>query len=74
MFDTQSEPVYYSQLVKEATDVTEFNVSDKKKYLSPIIDLFNQEIISSDLSKIPNFNQIKTMLKKSFKKYQIKRI
>ena len=31
---------------KWATDITEFNISGKKLYLSPIIDLFNQEIIS----------------------------
>lgn len=53
---------------KWATDVTEFNVSGKKLYLSPIIDLFNQEIISYELSERPNFNQIKAMLKKSFRK------
>ena len=53
---------------KWATDITEFNVLGKKLYLSPIIDLFNGEIISYDLSERPNFNQIITMLKKSFKK------
>ncbi|MEN2402206.1 IS3 family transposase [Flavobacterium sp. MC2016-06] len=53
---------------KWATDVTEFNVSGKKLYLSPIIDLFNEEIISYDLSERPNFNQILSMLKKSFAK------
>lgn len=53
---------------KWATDVTEFNISGKKLYLSPIIDLFNQEIISYELSERPNFNQVITMLKKSFKK------
>ena len=35
---------------KWATDVTEFNVSGNKLYLSPIIDLFNGEIISYELS------------------------
>jgi transposase InsO family protein len=53
---------------KWATDVTEFNVSGNKLYLSPIIDLFNGEIISYELSERPNFAQIVTMLKKSFKK------
>jgi len=53
---------------KWATDVTEFNVLGKKLYLSPIIDLFNGEIISYDLSEKPNFNQITSMLKKSFEK------
>jgi transposase InsO family protein len=52
---------------KWATDVTEFNISGNKLYLSPIIDLFNGEIIGYDLSERPNFKQITTMLKKSFK-------
>lgn len=52
---------------KWATDVTEFNISGNKLYLSPIIDLFNGEIISYELSERPSFNQIINMLKKSFK-------
>jgi putative transposase len=51
---------------KWATDVTEFNISGNKLYLSPIIDLFNGEIISYELSERPSFNQIINMLKKSF--------
>lgn len=39
---------------KLVTDVTKFNVLGKKLYLSPIIDLFNQEIISYELSESPN--------------------
>ena len=53
---------------KWATDITEFNVSGKKLYLSPIIDLFNQEIISYELTERPVFNQVAMMLKKAFKK------
>lgn len=53
---------------KWATDITEFNVMGKKLYLSPIIDLFNGEIISYELSHSPNLNQVITMLKKSFKR------
>jgi len=53
---------------KWATDITEFNVSGEKLYLSPIIDLFNGEIISYELSERPNFNKVVAMLKKSFKK------
>lgn len=53
---------------KWATDITEFNVLGKKLYLSPIIDLFNGEIISYELSERPNFDQIIAMLKKSFKR------
>jgi putative transposase len=53
---------------KWATDVTEFNVSGNKLYLSPIIDLFNQEIISYELTERPVFNQVVMMLKKAFRK------
>ena len=53
---------------KWATDVTEFNVSGNRLYLSPIIDLFNGEIVSYDLSERPVFAQVIKMLKKSFRK------
>lgn len=53
---------------KWATDITEFNVLGKKLYLSPLIDLFNGEIISYELSERANFDQIIAMLKKSFKR------
>jgi len=53
---------------KWATDITEFNVKGKKLYLSPVIDLYNREIVSYELSERPNFEQVITMLKKSFKK------
>jgi putative transposase len=53
---------------KWATDITEFNVSGNKLYLSPIIDLYNQEIISYELTERPVFNQVLMMLKKAFKK------
>ena len=53
---------------KWATDVTEFNVAGNKLYLSPIIDLYNQEIISYELTERPVFNQVVIMLKKAFKK------
>uniref|UniRef100_UPI0023EDE397 IS3 family transposase n=1 Tax=Paraflavitalea pollutisoli TaxID=3034143 RepID=UPI0023EDE397 len=53
---------------KWATDITEFKVGDKKLYLSPIIELFNGEIISYNLSESPNFEQVSLMLKDAFKK------
>ena len=53
---------------KWATDVTEFKVNDEKLYLSPIVDLFNGEIISYNLSKRPVFNQVIDMLEKAFNK------
>lgn len=53
---------------KWVTDVTEFKVNGRKLYLSPIIDLFNGEVISYNLSRHPNFNQIADMLAKAFDK------
>jgi len=50
---------------KWATDVTEFKVKGNKLYLSPIIDLFNQEIISYELSDRPVFTGVMEMLKKA---------
>ena len=53
---------------KWVTDVTEFKIKDRKLYLSPVMDLFNQEIISYQLSERPNFKQITSMLQKAFRK------
>lgn len=50
---------------KWVTDVTEFSVGGKKLYLSPILDLYNGEIISYSLSECPNHNQIMDMLKRA---------
>lgn len=54
--------------MKWATDITEFKVKDKKLYLSPVIELFNGEIISYALSESPNFKQVSGMLDRAFKK------
>ncbi|MGY6650042.1 IS3 family transposase [Wenyingzhuangia sp. IMCC45574] len=56
---------------KWATDITEFKVLGEKLYLSPIIDLYNREIISYHISRSPNFKQITTMLDKAFKKHKL---
>jgi len=49
---------------KWATDITEFRVGNKKLYLSPIIDMFNNEIISYNISNSPNFRQVIDMMNK----------
>ena len=51
---------------KLTTDVTEFSVCTEKVYLSPILDLYNNEIISYSISLSPNFAQTKEMLNKLF--------
>ena len=51
-----------------ATDITEFNVLGKKLYLSPVIDLYNQEIVTYELSDRPDFKSVMTMLNNALKK------
>ena len=47
---------------KLATDVTQFKVKDTKVYLSPIMDLYNNEIMSYSISLHPDLAQIREML------------
>ena len=53
---------------KLTTDVTEFKVCNEKVYLSPVLDLFNREIISYAISLSPNLQQIRDMLSGLFAK------
>ena len=53
---------------KLTTDVTQFKIGDKKVYLSPVMDLFNREILSYSISTSPNLWQIREMLDGLFKK------
>lgn len=52
--------------MKWVTDITEFNVAGERLYLSPVLDLYNGEIIAYSMSKRPHFEMIKTMLDKAF--------
>jgi Transposase and inactivated derivatives len=56
-------------LQKWTTDVSQFNFSWGKCYLSPILDMASNEIISYDLSLSPNMEQIKNMLDKAFSRF-----
>ena len=47
---------------KLTTDVTQFKVCDTKVYLSPVMDLFNREVISYSISLSPNLEQVREML------------
>ena len=53
---------------KLTTDVTEFKIGDEKIYLSPVLDMFNREIISYSISTSPNLQQVRDMLNGLFKK------
>ncbi|MFX2612085.1 IS3 family transposase [Enterobacter mori] len=47
---------------KWVTDVTEFAVDGKKLYLSPVLDLYNREIIAYSMSERPRMQMINSML------------
>lgn len=50
---------------KWVTDVTEFNVAGEKLYLSPVMDLFNGEIIAFETARRPVFKLVEGMLTKA---------
>jgi len=52
---------------KWVTDVTEFALFGQKRYLSPILDLYNGEIISYTISERPNLLMVTNMLAKAIK-------
>ncbi len=52
---------------KWVTDVTEFNIRGEKVYLSPILDLYNQEIVSYEISDRPQISSVMQMLQSAFK-------
>lgn len=52
---------------KWVTDVTEFKVNGKKLYLSPIMDLYNGEIIAYNLATRPLPSMVQTMLTDALK-------
>ena len=52
---------------KWVTDVTEFNIKGEKVYLSPILDLYNQEIISYEIADRPQISSVMQMLQSAFK-------
>lgn len=53
---------------KWTTDITEFSLFGTKLYLSPILDMYNGEIISYNISEHPVLNQVMDMLDKAFLK------
>lgn len=48
---------------KWVTDVTEFKVANEKLYLSPVMDLFNGEIVAFETARRPVFSMVSGMLK-----------
>ncbi len=50
---------------KWVTDVTEFNVNGQKLYLSPVMDLYNGEIVAYQIARRACFKLVSSMLKKA---------
>lgn len=55
---------------KWVTDVTEFAVEGKKLYLSPVLDLYNREIIAYSLSERPRMQMINAMLEQALSRLE----
>jgi putative transposase len=53
---------------KWVTDVTEFQVGGQKLYLSPVLDLYNGEIVAFETAKQPRFELVSSMLRKALAK------
>jgi len=51
---------------KWVTDITEFKLFGEKLYLSPILDLYNGEIITYTIGSRPTYSLVSDMLEKSF--------
>jgi putative transposase len=53
---------------KWVTDITEFKIFGEKIYFSPILDLFNGEIIAFSIQSRPIYSLVSTMLDKAFER------
>ena len=55
-------------LKKLATDVSQVKIGDRKGYISPVMDMFNGEILTCDVSDRPDLAQTERMLKDLFRR------
>ncbi|MGK8426854.1 IS3 family transposase [Bacillus cereus] len=53
---------------KWVTDVTEFHLQGQKLYLSPVLDLYNGEIIAYNIASRPTYSLVSKMLNSAFKR------
>ena len=56
---------------KWVTDITEFSVNGQKLYLSPVMDLYNGEIVAYQTGRRPVFSLVSDMLHKAFTRLEI---
>jgi putative transposase len=55
---------------KWVTDVTEFKVKGEKLYLSPVLDLYNREIVAWSMATSPKMPLVNSMLDEAFARLQ----
>ncbi|PAF20298.1 IS3 family transposase, partial [Shouchella clausii] len=55
---------------KWVTDVTEFHLFGEKRYLSPVLDLCNSEIIAYTVMKRPVYKLVGDMLEQAIERLQ----
>jgi Transposase and inactivated derivatives len=53
---------------KWVTDVTEFHLFGQKLYLSPILDLYSQDIVSFSICEHPILSMVTSMLERAFER------
>ncbi|SDM30760.1 Integrase core domain-containing protein [Paenibacillus sp. OK060] len=53
---------------KWVTDITEFKLFGEKMYLSPVLDLYNGEIITYTVGSRPTYSLVSEMLNQAFKR------
>jgi putative transposase len=53
---------------KWVTDITEFKLFGEKLYLSPVLDLFNGELITYTIGSRPTYSLVSDMLEKAFER------
>jgi len=54
-------------LRKLTTDISQAKIGDTKCYISPVIDMFNGEVLACDISRRPDLAQIRRMLNRLFR-------
>ena len=59
---------------KWTTDVTQVDIRGKKCYLSPILDMWNGEVISYVISDHPDLKMVTDMLQKAFPEKLLKSV
>ena len=57
---------------KWVTDITEFKLFGEKLYLSPVLDLFNGEIITYTIGSRPTYSLVSEMLEKALERLPLK--